>query len=390
MSNMTNVTPPALWTSPAQDEFEACGCPEVIDHYVVLFPYYWLLISLGFLALLNVLATLVWYRRCDNFGTLLMTSIWKPSLLFLIPQASLHLFHFTWLVGSIFDLFEVPRLPQLVGDDVSLTRWDKYQLLYALWVNSGVISFMVTGCICPSLSSFMLRIRDIKKKQLQQKTEQLKCPPKVAWNETGEMITVFDQEGQPIGTLSNGAVVNICGDHDKAMVPVGFCEGIGFVKTEYLVTKDKVTQKDLKQLHLLSEDLEIMGEKKPIMQELTSSILLVLLFPVIITHVIPGFVLYIWILGPLALLGKVLINFAVKPPKALNSKYSMWYRVFFVAFVAFLLAACFQASVNFALLTFTGVSYFEVAGKEFSLRQTGCVMCMIVKPEHAVSAFSFL
>eukprot|EP01059_Diplonema_ambulator_P032146 TRINITY_DN615_c5_g1_i1.p1 TRINITY_DN615_c5_g1~~TRINITY_DN615_c5_g1_i1.p1 ORF type:complete len:388 (+),score=88.05 TRINITY_DN615_c5_g1_i1:54-1217(+) len=378
-------------TSPAWDEFLDCGCPEVIDHFVVLFPYYWLLGSLLVLAGLNVMSTLLYYRRCDNFGTLLMTSIWKPNLLFLIPQTLVHLFHLAWLVGSIFGFYEIPGLPQLVDSSSGYSRWEKYQLLYALWVNSGVVSFMVTGCICPSMSSFMLRIHDMKRRQLQKKTELLKYPPMVAWNTEGQMVAVYDSEGEPVGTLSNGAEVAVKGEVEAGRVPVNFAGEVRYVDSKYLVKKETVlTVEDKKKIDVLREDLEIMGSKKPLMQEIAAGLLLILLFPYIVTHVIPGFILYIWLLGPLALIGKLLINTATNPPTTLNTKYSLWYRVFFIAFVAFLLAACFQAAANFSLLTYTGQGYFSIVGKEYSLRKTSCVMCMISKREHIIGAFSFL
>eukprot|EP01060_Flectonema_neradi_P011613 TRINITY_DN18660_c0_g1_i1.p1 TRINITY_DN18660_c0_g1~~TRINITY_DN18660_c0_g1_i1.p1 ORF type:complete len:405 (+),score=30.61 TRINITY_DN18660_c0_g1_i1:95-1309(+) len=404
---MSTVTPTlGLDLPPAVDQFYDCGCTEVIEHYILLFPYYWLAGSLVFLVTMNVLATMAGRGcSCESFGTVLLMSFMSPSLLFLAPQAAFHLFHYVWLLSGVFQWFEIPSIDPLVPSDAPLTYWDKYQIVYAQWANSGAVAFMVTGCICPLMAAFLrqiLQVQAARKRLLQDNSIESGGCPCI----TVDTVQVYRSPGcddAPSLCLNPGAAVT--------MLPKPAREGwveVQFVHETYSSDKftgylrdneiktDIAAAQQMKfksdELQKITDEMKMLGKtRNPIFRELTSYLMVILFLPCVFTHIIPGFVLYFWIVGPLILCCRFLIIFAVAKPTPSTERYSMWYRSIILMVVAFTVSACFQISFNYSMFTYIGkIKYFDVVSNEYESRRTDCAMCMLVTVQHGITAMSFL
>ena len=404
---MLTVTPTlGLDLPPAVDQFIDCGCTEVVEHYILLFPYYWLAGSLILLVTLNVLATIVDRGfSCDSFGTVLLMSFMSPSLIFLVPQAALHLFHFVWLISGVFQWFSIPRISPLVASDASLSYWDKYQIVYAQWANSGAVTFMVTGCICPMMTGFLRQILQLTaaRKALLQDLDTPTTEGQLCVTvEAAHVFSSPEEEETPTLQLDQGISVTKVGPVKEGWAEVRFAHEdyspdkfTGYVKDGDLEVDNQTTEKlqfKNEEIQRISEEMQILGKsRKPLFRELTSYLMVFLFLPCIFTHIIPACLMYFWIVGPFAVACRFLVKFAILKPKPSAERYSMWYRSVILVTVAFFVSACFQTSYNYAMFTYIGkIKYFDVMSNEYTARDTGCAMCMLATVQHSIAAISFL
>ncbi|KAJ9458362.1 hypothetical protein DIPPA_12809 [Diplonema papillatum] len=214
-STVAPVRPAPVSTN--EQEFYDCGCVEIVGHYVVLFPYSWLCASMVTLCLINICTTFVIRRNCDctSFSLVLLMSLMNPSLFFLIPQLIVHLLHYAYLIGEVSGYYHGGWLEPLVEEGASLSWWDRYQMLYVLWMNSGVASFMATGCIFPTLATFARRLGDIKRSTLSVHggsfgDDRRVSVPAIAWDEANGRVAVYAgpaPRGEPSFVLENGEML---------------------------------------------------------------------------------------------------------------------------------------------------------------------------------------
>ena len=303
---------------------DRCDC-DVVLLDLVLPPYFLIPVSVLILTALSVLINTLELRFRFGYsrerirlmtGTATITALANPPWWFLAPQVLYHVAHLGFILFTTVRDF---------GDTAS--AWDVYTLAYAKWINGGATVFVVFGM--------------------------------VGGEYTRQIII-----GQRSAALS---VADPRSD-------VGEEVDLHIFRKNYLQAKNMDEIEEVRTNY--ESKAEFMGDedewdKGLRAKRIFSIVILVCLLPAFCTHILPGFVCYVWISGiAFLLLHFTCKHFVIPRQKCLG----LLGRIVLLDALLALYAVVIQDTFNFTLLLYQGERYMDMY-RTFGFHSTYCFMC---------------